>query len=249
VEDNADMRVYLGNSLDGYYNIIEARDGVQGIRKAIDTLPELIISDVMMPNMDGFEFCTKIKSDNQTSHIPLILLTARAAQKDKIEGLETGADDYITKPFDATELRVRVKNLVEQRRNLRRRFKLEIELKPDDIAMTSLDKKFITRALEIIEREMSNTEFDVSQFVREMGISRAHLYNKLQALTGQSAREFIRIIRLKRGAQLLRNHSGNITQIAYDVGFNSPAYFSVCFRKQFGRSPSQYAHFKDTNPS
>ena len=171
----------------------------------------------------------------------MILITARAAMDDKIEGLETGADDYITKPFDNKELNVRVKNLIEQRRKLRERFRTVTTLEPSEIAVTSIDKQFLNRALEIIEKEISNPEFDVETFVKEMAVSRTHLYNKLRALAGQSAKEFIRTIRLKRGAQLIRKQAGSITEIAYNVGFLNPAYFSECFRKQFDQSPSQYA--------
>jgi DNA-binding response OmpR family regulator len=227
--------------MDGQYRYSEAEDGEEGFKKAKKDIPDLIISDVMMPKMDGFEFCAKIKTDERTSHIPVILITARAEQEDKIEGLETGADDYITKPFDHNELLIRVKNLIDQRRKLRERYLKDATLEPSEIAETSIDKQFLNRALEIIKKEISNPEFDVETFVKSMAVSRTHLYNKLRALAGQSAKEFIRTIRLKRGALLIKKQAGTISEIAYDVGFLNPSYFAECFRKQFGQSPSQYA--------
>jgi AraC-like DNA-binding protein len=169
------------------------------------------------------------------------LLTARAAAEDKIGGLESGADDYLLKPFAARELQVRVKNLIEQRRKLRDRFSREIMLQPLDIALTSIDEKFMQRLVTIIEKELANPLFDVATFVKESGMSRANLYRKLQALCGQSAKEFIRTIRLKRAAQMLLRHSASVAEIAFEVGFNNPSYFAECFRRQFGISPSVYA--------
>jgi DNA-binding response OmpR family regulator/nitrogen-specific signal transduction histidine kinase len=241
VEDNSDMRLYIRGNLENDYEIVEAEDGDAGYKVCIKSLPDLIISDVMMPKMDGFEFCQKVKSDERTSHIPLILLTARAEMTDKLGGLDQGADDYLTKPFNVIELRTRIRNILEQRRRLHTRFQREAATQPREIAVSSLDEQFLNRALNIIERHMDEPGFEVTNFAREMGISRAHLYNKLEALTGQSAKEFIRTVRLKRGAQLIRKKAGNISQIAYEVGFNNPSYFSHCFCSQFGLSPSEYA--------
>jgi YesN/AraC family two-component response regulator len=200
----------------------------------------MIISDVMMPNMDGFQFCEKIKTDERTSHIPVILLTARASGESKIEGLETGADDYLTKPFDAKELRVRVNNLIEQRRKLQERFRREITVQPGDITVTSIDEKFLQRAINIVEEKISNSDFNIDQFCSEIGMSRPTLNRKLRALTGLSTNEFIRTLRLKRASQLLQQKSATIIEIAYEVGFNNPSYFAECFRKQFGKSPSEF---------
>ncbi len=241
VEDNADMRSYLHELLETQYDIIEAQDGLTGLEAATKTIPDLILSDVRMPGMDGFELCQKVKTDERISHIPIILLTFRATVQDKVDGLETGADDYITKPFEAIELKVRIKNLLIQRTKLKERFSHEAIFPIKEMAPTSTDEKFLTRAMTIIEKEISNPAFDVANFAQAMAISRAHLYTKLHALTDQSVKQFIRTIRLKYAAQLLQKHTGNISEIAYQVGFGNPAYFSECFRKQFGQPPSKFA--------
>ena len=194
----------------------------------------------MMPRMDGFELCKKLKTDERTSHIPVILMTARAAKEDKLEGLETGADDYIAKPFEADELLVRVRNLIEQRRLLRKRFSSIKGLKPQDIAVTSADQRFLEKALEIIEKHLSDPDFGAAKFSQEMALSRVQLHRKLQALTDQSASEFARTVRLNRAAQLLGQKADNISQIAFEVGFSNPAHFATSFRKQFGLSPREY---------
>jgi YesN/AraC family two-component response regulator len=234
------MRSYLQDCLASDYRVIEAIDGEDGLQIAIDKIPDLIISDVMMPRMDGFQLCQRLKSDERTSHIPIILLTARATAESKIKGLELGADDYILKPFDRAELQVRAKNLIEQRRKLRERFSRDISLQPKEIAVTSYDEKFLQRAMNIIEQHLSNPNFDVMILTREVGMSRMQLHRKLQALTNQSANKFIRSLRLKKAADLLNQKYGNVAQIAYEVGFNNPAYFAECFRKQFGKLPSEY---------
>jgi signal transduction histidine kinase/DNA-binding response OmpR family regulator len=241
VEDNPDVTSYISSFLEKDYRIITAENGEEGWKKALKKFPDLIISDVMMPVMDGFELCKKLKSDQRTSHIPIILLTARADMESKLEGLEFGSDDYVTKPFDAKELQIRCRNLLEQRRRLREKFSKELAVEPHEITVSSLDEKFITRALQIIEEKISDPEFGVEKFSREIGMSRANLYRKLQAITGHTAKDYIRIIRLKRAALLLQKRTGNITEIAFAVGFNSPSYFSECFRKYFGQLPSTYS--------
>ncbi|MCB0293837.1 MAG: response regulator, partial [Calditrichaeota bacterium] len=220
------MRAYIRDFLMQFYDVVEAVDGKEGLAKAAKTHPDMIISDVMMPNMDGFQFCEKIKTDPRTSHIPVILLTARASGESKIEGLETGADDYLTKPFDAKELRVRISNLIEQRRKLRERFRREIIVQPGDITVTSIDEKFLQRAISIVEANISESDFNIDQFCSKIGMSRRTLNRKLRALTGLSTNEFIRLLRLKRAGQLLRNKSATIVEIAYQVGFNNPSYFA-----------------------
>jgi DNA-binding response OmpR family regulator/anti-sigma regulatory factor (Ser/Thr protein kinase) len=240
VEDNADLRRYLRHNLNQEYHIIEAQDGREGIDKAIATIPDLIVSDVMMPLVDGFELCATIKKDERTSHIPVILLTARSTGESKIEGLEMGADDYIIKPFEMKELLVRMRNLIEQRRRLRQRFNHQNGLKPEEIAVTSLDERLLKKALAIIEENMGDPDFSVAQFVHKIGMSRVQLHRKIHSLTGQSTSEFIRVVRLNRAAQLLKQQHDSITQIAYLVGFNSSSYFSRAFYKHFGVSPSEY---------
>jgi signal transduction histidine kinase/DNA-binding response OmpR family regulator len=240
VEDNIDLRRYLADIFKNDAKVVEAVNGEEGFNISIRQIPDLIISDVMMPKMDGFELCKKLKTDERTSHIPVILMTARAAKEDKLEGLETGADDYIAKPFEAEELLVRVSNLIEQRRLLRKRFTGVKGLRPQDIAVNSADQRFLQKALNIIERHLSDPGFGAERFSREMALSRVQLHRKLQALTDQSASEFARTIRLNRAAQLLREKTDNISQIAYEVGFSNPSHFSISFRKQFGLSPREY---------
>jgi AraC-like DNA-binding protein len=181
-----------------------------------------------------------LKSDERTSHIPIILLTARAAKADKIEGFETGADDYIPKPFDADELLVRIKNLIEQRRKLRERFSREVFLNPEKIAITSMDEVFLKRAMDIAQENISDPEFGVDFFSKKIGLSRSQLHRKIHALTDQSVSQFIRSLRLRKAVQLLEKRAGTISEIAYQVGFNSSAYFTKCFHEQFKLSPSDY---------
>ena len=194
-----------------------------------------------MPEMDGFELCKKIKSDENTSHIPVILLTAKADLGSKIEGLEFGADDYISKPFDAKELQVRVKNLIDQRKKLQEKFSQAIEVKPGEIATTSMDEQFIKRLLDVFEDHVDESDFNTEDFAREVGMSRSNLHRKLQALTNQPTHEFLRTLRLKRAAQLLKKSSGSVTEIAYAVGFNNLSHFTKIFRKHFGQTPSDFA--------
>jgi signal transduction histidine kinase/DNA-binding response OmpR family regulator len=240
VEDNDDLRKFIKDNVGSQYSVLEAENGKTGLDKALELIPDLIISDVKMPEMDGIELCKKIKTDEKTSHIPFILLTARSTLGNKLEGLETGADDYITKPFQISELQVRVNNLIEQREKLRKRFRKEIVLEPKDIAISSTDEKFLVRIMELLEKNVSNEDFTVDEFAKQIGISRMQLHRKLHALTDQSASEFIRNFRLKRGMKLLSAKKGNISEIAYEVGFSNPSYFAECFKNLFGFSPSDY---------
>jgi signal transduction histidine kinase/ligand-binding sensor domain-containing protein/DNA-binding response OmpR family regulator len=240
VEDNPDMRAHLRGLLDRSYRIIEAGDGTEGLEKSAEAIPDLIISDVMMPEMDGFEFCRRIKTDERTSHIPVILLTARASERSKLEGLETGADDYLTKPFNANELRVRANNLIEQRRQLRERFSREVTLQPKDIAITTADELFLQRVMAIVDEHLSDPDFSVEAFAQQFRMSRVQLHRKIKALTNQSPGEFIRTLRLRAAAKLLEQDKYTVTEVAYEVGFNNLSYFAKCFREQFGVLPSEY---------
>ena len=240
VEDNADLRHYIRDGLNHQYKIFEAENGEDGFVKATKEIPDLIISDVMMPEMDGFELCKKLKNDERTSHIPVILLTARAAREDKIEGLETGADDFIPKPFDSDELKIRIKNLINQRKKLREQFSKQSNLLFDQITPTSADEKFVKRIMEIISQHISDSDFNLESLSNEAGMSQMQLHRKIKGLFGYSPAEFVKTIRLKRGAEMLRIKTGNISEIAYEVGFENPAYFSTCFRQQFGISPSAF---------
>lgn len=239
VEDNSDVRSYMREYLDPAYKVLEARDGNEGVKIAIDTIPDLIISDVMMPKMDGYELCRILKLDEKTSHIPIILLTAKAGTESKIKGLETGADDYLVKPFDGKELLARVRNLIELRRRLREKFEKTKVLKPGEIAVKSMDDVFLKKAMDVVERHMGDEKFSIEQFSGEMNMSRVQLHRKITALTNHSARDFVRYLRLHRGMDLLKRNAGTIAEVAYTVGFASPAYFTKCFHEQFGYPPNE----------
>ncbi|MFZ6009286.1 MAG: response regulator transcription factor, partial [Bacteroidota bacterium] len=195
--------------------------------------------------MNGIELCRKIKTDQRTSHIPIILLTARTAEEQKLEGFDTGANDYITKPFNFEILQARIKNLIAQRERLQKMFQKQIDVKASDVAVTSLDERLIQKAIKVVEDHMANPEFSVEEFSRELGMSRVHLYKKLLSLTGKSPIEFIRTIRLQRAAQLLKKSQLTVSEIAYQVGFNNPKYFTKYFKEQFNVLPSLYASNKD----
>jgi len=249
VEDNADLLSYIRDYFDSSYFVLEAMDGEEGLHQAIKHIPDLVLSDVMMPKMDGFELCTKLKSDERTSHIPVILLTARASSESKIEGLETGADDYLSKPFDPTELKIRIKNLIRQRQKLREKFakdfwkenKLPV-LQSTISGLNQIDKQFLQKALHVVNLHLSDTDFNVVLFGQKIGMSRQQMHRKFRALVNQSATEFIRTIRLKKAAELLSQKSGTVSEIAYDVGFNTLSYFTKSFQEQFGMAPSEYAN-------
>ena len=240
IEDNFDFRSFMRETLEESYDVKEAADGVEGYELVHKVIPDMIISDVMMPRMDGLEMCKKLKSDIRTSHIPLILLTARTADEDKIKGLEIGADDYITKPFNMDLLLLRIQNLVEKRRKVQSQFQKNVDISPSKVEITSLDEKLIKKAITCVEKNLSESKFSVEDLSRELGMSRVYLYKKLMAITGKSPVEFIRIIRLKRGAQLLEKSQLTVAEIAYEVGFNSPRYFSKYFKEEYGMLPTAY---------
>lgn len=237
VEDNADVRTYIKGLLTSAYRVLEARDGAYGIEQAQETVPDLVISDVMMPKKDGYEVCKTLKLDEKTSHIPVILLTAKAGNENKIEGLETGADDYILKPFEPKELLARVKNLIDTRQRLRERF--TIPLKPGDVAVISLDDAFLQKAIAIVEERMGDESFGIDELCAGLNMSRSQTHRKLTALTNQAPGEFIRYLRLHRAMDLLKKGAGPVAEIAYRVGFGDPSYFSRRFHQQFGMAPSE----------
>jgi signal transduction histidine kinase/DNA-binding response OmpR family regulator/sugar lactone lactonase YvrE len=244
VEDNDDFRYYLKDQLESDYTVLEAENGNKGLKKALDAIPDLIISDVMMPGMDGVELCRKLKSDRHTSHIPIILLTARHSSEQKIQGFEFGADDYITKPFNFEILQSRIRNLIHQRQLFQQHFQKHLTVKASEVQITSLDEKFIKSAVETVERNISNTNFSVEELSRLMAMSRVLLYKKLLSLTGKSPIEFIRSIRLQRAAQLLEKSQCTVSEIAYQVGFNNPKYFAKYFKEEYHILPSAYAASK-----
>ena len=242
VEDNLDVRKYVESILESQYKIYEATDGEEGITKALEYIPDLIISDIMMPKMDGYQLCEKIKSEEEISHIPIIMLTAKATLQDKINGLEIGADDYLMKPFEEEELKARIKNLLEQRKRLHEHFRKYGLVELDKKNITSIDQKFLEKAVTVINEHISDTSFSVEVMAKEMTISRSLLLKKLTSLLGETPSDFIRRIRLNKAAALIKNNSDNISQIALEVGFSNPSYFAESFKKQFGLTPSQYQH-------
>ncbi len=244
VEDNIDFRRFMKDTLQSKFKVLEASDGEQGYKLAHEHLPDLIISDVMMPNVDGLELCKKLRNDIRTSHIPFILLTARTADEDKIKGLEIGADDYIAKPFNMHLLLLRVGNLIAKRHEMQNKFQKSVDISPSELEITSLDEKLIKKAINIVEDNIADASFTVENLSKQLGMSRVYLYKKLLSITGKSPTEFIRIIRLKRGAQLLEKSQMNISEVAYEVGFNSPRYFSKYFKEEYGMLPTEYVKSK-----
>ena len=240
VEDNPDVRKYISMILENQYSIIEAADGEEGLNKSFECIPNIIISDIMMPKMDGFVMCYKLKTDSRTSHIPIIMLTAKATIENKISGLEIGADDYIIKPFEADELKARIKNLLEQRKRLHEHFRQHGLLELDEKNITPIDKKFLEKCIEVINKHIADTSFGVEVLAENMLVSRSVLLKKIEALIGESPIELIKRIRLHSAAKLIEKNFGNVSQIALEVGFNNPSYFAECFKKQFGVSPSQF---------
>lgn len=240
VEDNADVREYMRGSLVPIYAVAEAVDGKQGIEKARVIIPDLIVSDIMMPHISGYQLCRTLKNDVKTSHIPIILLTARASEESIVEGLETGADDYITKPFNLRILCARIKNLIDLRRHIQESFRREMTLQPVEISVSKIDRNFIEELKDVIEKNLSDPEFNVEDLGRRLSLSRATLYRKIHSLTGESPVDFIRSYRLKRAAQLLKKKVLNVTDVAFEVGFSSTAYFTKCFKEKFHEVPSTF---------
>ncbi len=251
VEDNSDMRQYIRSILDSEYNVLEAPNGAVGLELTNRYQPDLIISDIMMPVMDGLEFCKKVKASFATSHIPVILLTAKSATDTQIESFHLGADAFLVKPFDEELLKAMIRNLNERRQRVQMRFADSMDTTALNIAEESQDKKFLDKALKVIRENYTNSEFDVAEFIDAMGISRSLLHKKLQNLAGQSASRFIRTYRLNIARELILknrvNHTFNISEIAYEVGFNDPKYFTRCFTKHFGITPSSFSEdYRDT---
>lgn len=239
IEDHTDLRKFIADNLKDNYAILEASNGEEGIEKAIKYMPDIIITDIMMPKVTGIELTKTLKNNQNTSHIPIIMLTAKSSNESKIEGLETEADDYLTKPFNIKEVKLRIKNLLKTRRKLKEKYNKSITVNPSEITTTSVDEKFLSNLLKAIEDHMSDSDFSVEMLCELVGMSRANIHKKLKNLLNQSATEFINSVRLKRAAQLIQHKAGNISEIAYDVGFNNLSYFSRAFKKHFGITPKE----------
>jgi len=241
VEDNKDLRDYLTTIFQDKYKLIEASNGEQGKQMAVNENPDIIISDVMMPVYDGFQFTKYLKSKMETSHIPIILLTAKAQSHDKIVGYQQGADDYVAKPFDEEELKLKVHNILLTRKRYREKFKKNFIINPSMVEAHSLDEKFLLKVTNVVEANISNSSFTVEELCDDLSMSRRSLYGKLKALTDMNPSQFIRTIRLKRAAQLLSQNSGSISEIAFKTGFENTSYFTKCFKETFNKLPSDYS--------
>ena len=249
VEDNPDLLSYMCRMLGRDYTVCQATDGRQALDVLQGTDVDLIISDVMMEGMDGLELCRTLKSDITTSHIPVILLTARALASDELEGLQTGADDYIVKPFHLDILRQRIINLLERTRRAQERFSKEPQIEPSEVTVTTLDEEFLAKAIQVVEEHIDEPSFSVDDLSEQMFMHRTNFYRKIQFITGKTPAQFIRLLRLKRARQLLSRGNVLVSQVAFQVGFNSPKKFARYFKEEFGQYPSEYAKsMESTNP-
>jgi DNA-binding response OmpR family regulator len=241
VEDNADLRKFIAGIFSKEYEVIEAQDGLEGYKKSRAYVPDIIVSDIMMPNMSGLQLVDKLRSDITTSHIPIVLLTAKNDITTHINSFEKGVDDFISKPFDSSILKSRVENLLRLRKQLVEKFSKQFQLQPREISIENADQQFIQKAIEIIEKNMSNPNLNVDLLAMELGVSRTQLYRKLNALTDYPPKHFIRIIRLKRAAQILQQGQNNIAEVMDATGFSNYSYFNNCFKDFFGKYPKDYA--------
>lgn len=240
VDDNEDFRHFITALFNDTFRMLDAPDGEMAFKMILDRVPDIIICDVMMPKMDGLELCRLVKHDMRISHIPIILLTAKAGDENKYRGLEAGAEDYIAKPFNMEMLTLKVNNIVERQHKTREQFRKKVEITPGEVEITSLDEKFVRKAVALVEANISNPEFLVEDLCREMGMSRVYFYKKILALTDKTPSEFIRFIRLKRAADLLEKSQLFVNEVAFQVGFNDPKYFRKYFKDEFGQSPNEY---------
>ena len=240
IDDNEEIIDYLSTIFPPTIFLSRATDGKSGLEKALLLQPDLIISDVMMPGMDGFQLSYQLRANFETSHIPIILLTAQSDFSFKLEGLKTGADEYLTKPFHPKELFIRVENILRNRGFSRQKFKEKEILEPSEITFTSADETLIQNAIALVEKNMDFPEYSVDQFAQDLAVSRPSLFNKMRALTGETPKNFIKIIRLKRAAQLLKTGKLSVSEVCYMTGFRDPKYFNKCFQKQYNQSPSEY---------
>ncbi|WP_375444494.1 ATP-binding protein [uncultured Fibrella sp.] len=240
IDDNDDVRQYLRMLFTTNYRLLEAENGRQGLAKASQLLPDLVVCDLMMPDMDGLAFCEGLRQQVATDHIPVILLTAKADIDSRIDGLRRGADDYVAKPFHPLDLQTRVQNLLQQRRRLRDRFSREFRLQPTNVVVSSAEERFLQQAISVVENHLADSTFDVEALSGALNLSRMQLHRKLKALTNQSATEFVRQLRLQRAADLLRQRSATVSEVAFGVGFESLSYFTKAFRDQYGTVPSEF---------
>jgi signal transduction histidine kinase/DNA-binding response OmpR family regulator len=244
VEDNPELRDYLAGFLSREYKIYTATDGREGLERCKTKNPDLIISDVMMDNMNGLQFCKEVKSTPEISHIPVILMTALVTVENKLEGYKTGADDYITKPFEPELLKIRVKNILENLSKLKSEFGITEKVTVKELTISKIDEEFLNKVIDLVTQNLDNSDFDIDGFSKNLGVSSSQLYRKIKAVSGVSPNEFVRTFRLRKAAKMIQERKSSISEIAYKVGFNDSLYFSKCFKKQFGVAPSKYLYSK-----
>ncbi len=240
VEDNDDLRLYIRTCLNDQYCIIEANNGLEGREKALEEIPDLIITDIMMPDLDGYELSSQLKNNEKTSHIPIIMLTALSSEDERIKGYEKGADEYISKPFTTSVLQARIKNIIESREKLKKRYSNSIISESDEEMIEQTDRSFMDKVIALVEKNISNSSLGVDEFANELHLSRTQLYRKIKGLTGQGVTEFIRSIKLKKALEMMKKDDYTINEIAYKTGFNSQSYFTRCFKEIYGKSPLEY---------
>jgi signal transduction histidine kinase/DNA-binding response OmpR family regulator len=240
VEDSRDVRDYIRNSIESLYKVVEAKDGSEGISKAREIIPDLIISDIMMPGADGYELCKELKNAVETSHIPIVLLTAKASEENILEGIEVGADDYITKPFNTKILLARIKNLIDLRRQLQLNLNREMTFQPVKTSVSEIDREFLNDLQTVLNENISDPEFNVELLSKKLYMSHATLYRKINALSGENPSAFIRTYRLKRAAELLKRNFGTVLEVSFEVGFASSSYFTKCFKEKYHQLPSTF---------
>jgi DNA-binding response OmpR family regulator len=240
VEDNTELREYLVSELRREFTVLEAKDGEEGLAISSERNPDLIISDIMMPIKDGIELCHAIKSDLNTSHIPFILLTAKATTEDQINGIKTGADLYISKPFNIRYLITHIRQIIASRRQLYARFSQDVYLMPGKATTNALDQQFLQKVIDYVLSNLQDPQLTVDSIVHLFNLSRVQVYRKIKALTGKSVVEFIRMVRMKQAIKLMDTHKLTLSEIAFEVGFNSASYFTRCFKEEYGKTPSEY---------
>ena len=240
VEDNNEIRHYLSSGLAELFNTLEAGNGEEALEKLKNNEVDIIVTDVMMPVMDGIKLCKNVKQNIRTCHIPVIILSAKSEVKDQMEGLQMGADDYIPKPFSLAILTTKIQNMMRTRRRMLERYSKSLEVEPEKITFNAMDEALLKRAVAIVEKNMDNIEFSTDEFAREMNMSRSNLHLKLKAITGESTIDFIRKIRFNEAAKLLKDGRYTIAEVSTMVGFNTPSYFATSFKKYFGCLPTEY---------
>lgn len=240
VDDNEDIRTFIRTHFKGMYRVLEAADGKAGYETAVEHIPDVIIADVLMPVMNGLEMCRRLKKDERTAHIPVVMLTAVNSKETELESLLTGIDDYITKPFDVNILGAKVDNLLNVRNALREKVRSELLMQPAEVVLDSPNERFLRKAVEVVEKYMDDPELDIERFAEEMGVSRMQLYRKFEAFANMTVKEFIRSVRLKRAAQMLEQGSMTVSEVAWAVGFKDMSYFRKCFKDEFGMTPTEF---------